>query len=117
LLADFAKSSFIFRIWPFLADRKMQIPANQQSPFPLRERILRRADVEAKVGIKRTALYEAIHEYGFPEPIQIGPRAVGWRETEVDAWIASRPRAPRENTTAQRALAAKKRYQEAQAAA
>lgn len=29
----------------------------------------------------------------FPPPIQLGPRAVGWLEHEIDEWIASRPRA------------------------
>jgi len=26
----------------------------------------------------------------FPEPVNIGPRAVGWIESEIDEWIAER---------------------------
>jgi prophage regulatory protein len=95
----------------------MNIPIDQTSPFSRVERVLRRAELEAKLGVKKTAIYEAIQHFGFPEPIQLTPRAVGWIESEVDAWIASRPRAPRENRTAQRALAGtKRRYEELAAA-
>ena len=27
---------------------------------------------------------------GFPKPVQLGPRAVGWIESEVSAWITER---------------------------
>jgi len=32
--------------------------------------------------------------YGlFPEPIRAGRRAVRWHASEIDAWLAARPRA------------------------
>ena len=36
---------------------------------------------------------EGVSNGTFPPPIQLGPRAVGWLEHEIDEWIASRPRA------------------------
>jgi prophage regulatory protein len=52
-------------------------------------RLLRRKAVEAKIGLKTSALYAAMAK-GFPKPVRIGERAVAWVEGEVDAWIARR---------------------------
>jgi prophage regulatory protein len=53
-------------------------------------RILRRPDVEERTGLRRSAIYEAIAEGRFPAPINIGPKAVGWVESEIDSWVAER---------------------------
>ena len=29
----------------------------------------------------------------FPEPLKVGVRAVRWRESEIEAWLETRPRA------------------------
>ena len=29
----------------------------------------------------------------FPPPIQLGPTAIGWRRSDVEAWLDSRPEA------------------------
>ena len=34
-----------------------------------------------------------MRENTFPLPLQVGARAVRWPSSEVDAWLASRPRA------------------------
>ena len=34
-----------------------------------------------------------LSELSFPEPLRIGVRAVRWRESEVEAWLAALPRA------------------------
>ncbi len=41
-------------------------------------------------GLCRTSLYDALANKAFPEPVKLGKRAVGWRESDLDAWIASR---------------------------
>ncbi|MQM38448.1 hypothetical protein KBTX_02459 [wastewater metagenome] len=53
------------------------------------DRILRRPEVERITGMGRSALYAAMQEGRFPRPVKLGPRAVGWRESEVQAWIDS----------------------------
>jgi len=62
-------------------------------------RILRRRQVEDRTGKSRSTIY-AMGSYNpkrpndydptFPKPIRIGAKAVGWIESEVDAWIAGR---------------------------
>jgi prophage regulatory protein len=49
--------------------------------------IKRRPEVEAKTGLSRSTIYEKMKNGTFPKPVKLGPRAVGWLETEVDAWI------------------------------
>ena len=54
-------------------------------------RILRSRAVCDKAGFRGTStLYAAMDNEGFPRPIALGPRSVGWIEEEVDAWIAAR---------------------------
>lgn len=52
--------------------------------------LLRLPAVEAKVGLKRSAIYRLMAENDFPKPIRLPPRAVGWIAAEIDAWIAVR---------------------------
>ncbi|MBY4673867.1 AlpA family transcriptional regulator [Burkholderia multivorans] len=57
---------------------------------PAEHRILRRAEVEAKTGIKRAHIYSLMRAGKFPRTIPLGIRAVGWDATEIDQWIADR---------------------------
>ena len=41
----------------------------------------------------RMALARAIEWYGFPRPIALGANTLAWNLEEVQAWLASRPRA------------------------
>jgi prophage regulatory protein len=50
-------------------------------------RILRLPAVEAKTGLKHTAIYERISKGTFPRPIPLGRQARGFIESEVDDWI------------------------------
>ena len=52
--------------------------------------ILRRKQVEARVGLRRSALYQRVAEKSFPAPVNLGGRAVGWVESEVTEWLAER---------------------------
>ena len=62
--------------------------------FP-RERILRLKTVMGRTGLTRSMAYAMVKDGLFPSPINLGARAVGWLESEVDAWIASRVEASR----------------------
>jgi len=53
-------------------------------------RILRLPEVMSRVGLKRATVYLHINKGSFPKPISLGPRAVGWLEGEIDAWVAAR---------------------------
>jgi prophage regulatory protein len=49
--------------------------------------ILRRKQVEAATGLSRSTIYQRIKDKTFPPAIQLGPRAVGWRVGDIDAWL------------------------------
>lgn len=51
--------------------------------------ILRRKQVEARTGLSRSTIYLRIQEGTFPRPINLGARAVGWVENEIEAWLES----------------------------
>jgi prophage regulatory protein len=52
--------------------------------------ILRRPQVEKRVGLQRSAIYEGIARGTFPRPVRLGARAVGWVEEEIDDWLQAR---------------------------
>ena len=52
--------------------------------------ILRRKKVEKRVGLSRSTIYQKINEGSFPKPINLGPRAVGWIEDEIEKWLMDR---------------------------
>jgi len=53
--------------------------------------ILRRKQVEARVGLRRSTLYQRIAEGTFPAPVRLGgARAVGWVESEISDWLHAR---------------------------
>ena len=52
--------------------------------------ILRRKQVEKRVGLSRSTIYAKIAAGEFPAPIALGARAVGWLESDIIAWIESR---------------------------
>lgn len=54
------------------------------------QKIIRRREVQTKTGKSRSSMYADISRGNFPKPIKIGSRAVGWLESDVDAWIESR---------------------------
>ena len=54
------------------------------------ERYLRLREVLAKTGVGKSYAYE---DPEFPKPYRLGRRMVAWRESEVLAWMQSRPRA------------------------
>ena len=56
----------------------------------MQDAILRRPEVEARTGLSRSTIYAAMTEGDFPRPVKLGARAVGWFESEIADWIASR---------------------------
>lgn len=59
--------------------------AQQQSPLT----ILRRKQVEARTGLARSTIYDHVRAGTFPAPISLGEKAVGWIESEIDAWLTA----------------------------
>ncbi|HBH27053.1 MAG TPA: AlpA family transcriptional regulator [Rhodospirillaceae bacterium] len=57
--------------------------------------ILRLPAVKARTGLSRSTLYARMARGQFPAQVALGPRAVGWLEAEVNAWLAQRIAAAR----------------------
>ncbi|MBB4633776.1 helix-turn-helix transcriptional regulator [Sphingosinicella soli] len=55
-------------------------------------RLLRKPEVESKVGLCERQIRNLERDNLFPKRVTISPngRVVGWIETEVDRWIADR---------------------------
>ena len=54
------------------------------------EEIWRKPRVLATIGMGNTWLYEAMARGDFPQPVKLGARAVGWRKSDVLAWLEAR---------------------------
>lgn len=62
---------------------------NQQVPQnPMR--ILRLPEVVERVGLKRASIYQHMGQGTFPKQIALGERAVGWIESEIEAWLTAK---------------------------
>ena len=61
-------------------------------------RIVRNAQVRAKLDVSEAKLFDMVAKGLFPKPFPIVPggRAVGWLETDVDSWILEQKRASEE---------------------
>ena len=49
--------------------------------------ILRLNEVKARTGLARSTIYDRIKAGEFPAQVSLGTRAVGWLESDIEAWI------------------------------
>ena len=56
-----------------------------------RRRILRLPEVTAVTGLSRSAIYARMSRDEFPQAVQLGLRAVGWRACDVYQWVNDLP--------------------------
>jgi prophage regulatory protein len=61
------------------------------------ERILRYKETVRTTGLSRTTLWRLIRQGLFPKPLALTNRVVGFRESDVTAWIAARAEAAKES--------------------
>jgi prophage regulatory protein len=59
------------------------------------ERLLRLPDVEARTGLRKSAIYAAMKAGTFPQCLKLGPRAAAWPLSSIEAWIGERIRQSR----------------------
>lgn len=56
------------------------------------DRIIRLPEVMETVGIKgKATIYRWIKNKEFPAGLALGGGSRGWRESDIQAWVASRP--------------------------
>ena len=58
-------------------------------------RLLRMPQVMDRTGLSRSTIYLRLEQGRFPKSIPLGGRAVGWLESELDAWIVEQVQARR----------------------
>ena len=56
--------------------------------MPDPDRIIRLRTVLARTGLSRSTLYRKIAEGTFPTQLRISVHGAGWRESEIDRWVA-----------------------------
>lgn len=57
-------------------------------------RYLRIAEVVSKTGVSRSTIYELMGKGEFPMARRLTSRTVGWDDSEIDGWMATRETAP-----------------------
>ena len=56
-------------------------------------RVLRLREVSLLTRLSKATIYRLLNSGGFPRPIRLSARAVGWRTEEIDEWLDGRERA------------------------
>ena len=52
------------------------------------DRIVRMKTVLARAGLSRSTIYRKIADGTFPAQVRISVNGAGWRESDIDRWIA-----------------------------
>lgn len=55
------------------------------------DRLLKIDEVIAQTNICRTTIYKFIREGQFPSPVRVGAKAVRWRQSDINEYLASLP--------------------------
>jgi prophage regulatory protein len=53
------------------------------------DRILKRPEVEKLTGLSRSEIYRRLETKTFPTQVRLGPKAVGWKMSDLQKWIDS----------------------------
>lgn len=59
----------------------------ETNPLTSATRLLRLPEVIARVGLKRSAIYQRMSEGRFPRSRSLGSKCVVWVESEIEEWI------------------------------
>jgi prophage regulatory protein len=55
-------------------------------------RVVRWPEVRQQTGLSRTTVWRRIKDKEFPAPLKLTDHAIGWRQSDLDDWLASRQR-------------------------
>ncbi|MFG1402072.1 helix-turn-helix transcriptional regulator [Xanthobacter sediminis] len=57
--------------------------------MPAPDRIVRLKTVLARTGLSRSTIYRKIAEGTFPAQLKISTNGAGWKESDLDRWVAN----------------------------
>ena len=78
-------------------DASASFERTEAIPVPPAPRLIRLPEVMARVGLKRSAIYQRMSDGRFPKSRSLGPKCAVWVEREIEEWIervASTPHNP-----------------------
>lgn len=64
------------------------LSAKGNATMPEPDRIIRLKTVLARTGLSRSTMYRKIAEGTFPAQIKISVNGAGWRESDINLWVA-----------------------------
>ncbi len=56
----------------------------------MNNKFLRLPEVTNLTGYSRSSIYSKMSEGTFPKSIKLGPRAIGWLQRDIEAWMYTR---------------------------
>lgn len=69
----------------------MSINSNSTSTLSSIDRLYRISEVEQITGLARSTIYLRLQQGQFPAPIQVGAKAVRWRQSDLQTWLEELP--------------------------
>ena len=61
------------------------------TPLKDGEQLLTIRDVCSIARISRTMVYNAMNDGAFPRPVRLGRKAIRWRASDIERWLAELP--------------------------
>ena len=55
------------------------------------DRLMTVKELGELLGLDRVTIYRLRKEGRFPRPLQLGPRTIRWRQSQIQEWIANPP--------------------------
>lgn len=55
--------------------------------------LLRLPQVQQRIPLSKSEIYQRIKEGKFPKQVRLSHKVAAWKESEIDAWIASQGQA------------------------
>jgi prophage regulatory protein len=71
----------------FCLDQEQSAEGGVTMPEP--DRIIRLKTVLSRTGLSRSTIYRKITEGTFPAQIRISVNGAGWRESDINRWVAN----------------------------
>jgi prophage regulatory protein len=55
--------------------------------------LLRESELRGRIKLSHSTIWRLVRAGKFPSPIQLSPRAKGWRAADIEAWLTERAEA------------------------
>ncbi len=56
--------------------------------------LLRESELRDRIKLSHSTIWRLVRAGKFPSPIQLSPRAKGWRAADIEAWLVERAEDP-----------------------